>query len=303
MNIEMAKTIPIAEIFKALGVKPIRKTNKDEWYISPFRNEKTASFRVITKPNVWFDYGIGIGGDTVKLVCNILEAQKQAHSVSDSLKWLETHFRHITPIITATPVPEIEDDEQDPVLSIKSVKPIKNIALKHYLEKRGIPLSIAQALLKEVRIHNAKSGKNFFALGLENEETGYEVRNTFFQGCIGKKHISFVRGTESPADSINIFEGMFDYLSVVTQLNGKPLKGDTIILNSISCIRYAIPYMKDYGYKTVQTWLDNDEPGKKGVQLLAEFFSTEFDLRHIPMNKQYAGFKDVNDWHKSQLEL
>jgi hypothetical protein len=56
MNIDQAKsTISIAEILDKVGAKPHKITEKEGWYFSPFREEKTASFHVLFKKNLWFD--------------------------------------------------------------------------------------------------------------------------------------------------------------------------------------------------------------------------------------------------------
>lgn len=68
MNIEQAKTISIAELLDKLNFKPLKIKGKRATYLSPIRQEKTASFNVDTEKNVWFDHGVGIGGDIVSLL-------------------------------------------------------------------------------------------------------------------------------------------------------------------------------------------------------------------------------------------
>jgi hypothetical protein len=302
MNIEQANAISIAKILETMGIQPTRQTNHEVWYLSPLRNEKTASFKIHVKRNVWYDFGEGIGGDVVSLVCNYLGSQKQSHSVSDALKWIENNIGRESGFKRIDADEEIDNDRSSK-LSITSVRPVKRRVLIDYLESRGIPITVADRILREVRVHNAATDKNFFALGLRNEESGYELRNLNFKGCIGTKSISFLRGNQPKPDGINLFEGFMDYLSVLTQNEGRPFKDDTIILNSLSCLRHAIPYIKGYGYKVAFTWMDNDQPGKKAAKILDEFFKTEEGLRHKPMNHLYRPFKDVNAWHMQTLGL
>ena len=94
-----------------------------------------------------------------------------------------------------------------------------------------------------------------------------------------------------------------DYLSAIGQLRGKGLADDAIILNSLSCLKQAIGYMQNYGYRVAYSWMDNDEAGTKATTIIAEFCQTQADLRHTPMNKVYAPHKDVNAWHMHQLKL
>ena len=37
------------------------------WYKSPFRTEKEASFKVDLHKEVWYDFGLGKGGDIITL--------------------------------------------------------------------------------------------------------------------------------------------------------------------------------------------------------------------------------------------
>jgi len=75
------------------------------------------------------------------------------------------------------------------------------------------------------------------------------------------------------------------------------LKGDSIILNSVGLLKQAEPYIRGYGYRTLYSWMDNDPAGEKTTRLLDEFVKAEEGLVHVPMNKIYAPFKDVNEWH------
>jgi len=50
---------------KNLGYHPAKIINNDYWYLSPLRDEKTASFKVNRKINVWYDHGIGKGGNLI----------------------------------------------------------------------------------------------------------------------------------------------------------------------------------------------------------------------------------------------
>lgn len=298
MNIEKAKTIPVARILEKLNLQPVNSNEKESWYLSPFRTEKTASLHVHNHKNLWFDFGEAKGGDTISLVQAILQQLGQDNSVSAALQWLDNNID--STITYQRPV--APEQEEQPVLTLKSVSKIKNIALIHYLEKRGIPLSVAEKVLKQISFTNDKTGKTIFALGLLTEEESFEARNSFFKGSIGKKSISFIRGSQPKPSGINIFEGMFDYLSVITQRNGQPLKDDSIILNSLNCMKQIKPYLYEYGYQFGYSWLDNDEAGRKGTSKLIELFKDE-NIAFCPKNKFYQPYKDVNAAHMAKLEL
>ncbi len=293
MNIEQAKAIPLAQLLEAIGCKPTRVKTKESTYSSPLRNERTPSFQVNHAKNLWFDHGIAKGGTPVDFACAYLESCKEPCTISDALRWL-ANMSGNAPAIRPIPVPVL--DKENHSLEVKRIQPIKHPALVGYLQKRAIPLKFATPYVVEVFVHNRESGKNFFALGASNEEGGYEVRNPFFKGCVGPKAISFIRGSKPKPEGIQIFEGFLDYASAITYRNVKRFEEDTIILNSLSCLKQATPYIKGYGYRVAYTWLDNDKAGQKGTETLAEFFKTEDNLQHQRMNAVYLPHKDMNAW-------
>jgi Toprim-like/CHC2 zinc finger len=302
MNIHDANTIAIPEILTKLAIQPHRITNNKAWYLSPFRQEKTPSFQVDLNTNRWYDFGEGTGGDVVDLVCTYLKLHKEESTTTDALRWIKNmsdkgleRFDY--------PIANHEFDEEEYALVQKSSKVIKHLGLINYLEKRGIPLKIAQKHLKEIHVYNKNTNKKFLALGFPNEENGYELRNPFFKGCLRSKAISFVRGEIPKPKSIAIFEGFMDYLSILSRINGKPFKGDTIILNSLSCLKQVYPYIRDYGYEVAYTWMDNDRAGEDATAMLADFFKSQEGITHKPMNNVYVPHKDVNAWHMAQLNL
>lgn len=300
MNIEQAKGIPMSEILEKLGMKPSKQNNKEAWYHSPFRTEKTPSFHINFLKNCWYDFGDGIGGDVVAFVCEYLKAHNEGHTVSDALRWLGN--MHGFPIIT-TNIDTSKCHRKDPSLIFKDAKAIESNGLFRYLRSRGISRKVAEMHLKEVIVFNKETKKSIYALGLLNEEGGYELRNHFFKGCVGRKDVSFIRGSGLEPKTIHLFEGFFDYLSVITQQSNNTLHGDVIILNSIACVEKAIGYIKGFNYRTAFTWMDNDTKGKEATQFLDEFFKTEAGMKHLPQNSLYEGYKDVNAWHMHKLKL
>lgn len=303
MNIEQAKSIPLAQILDILGRQPTQLKNHEAWYLSPFRNEKTASFKVNIPRNVWYDHGIGKGGDGINLIREHLEVSGVGSSISDALRWLENMTGQAPRIMPVTPQEEVA--KQPSTLFIDGISTIKHELLVEYLEKRGIPLAIAQRYMKEVKIVNRETKKYFKALGMRNEDGGWEVRNEFFKGSIGKKNISVIRGSDPNSNEFHVFEGAFDFMSAIIQReNGQHFKGDAYISHSVAILTRATPYIKDYErYQVAYTWMDNDEAGKKATVSLDNFFQTQEQLLHKPQNALYAPYKDVNAWHMVKLGL
>lgn len=303
MNIEQAKAIPLSIILEKMGVKPHATTPKRIRYLSPYRNEKTPSFFVYTTDNRWYDYGDSRGGDGITLVQCYLESQQVGASVSDALRWLKnmTAYEPITQVPVTDSPPNC--DGQDQTLVFKNAEPLKHIGLIRYGESRGIAPSILKHYLEEVSFLNRNSGKTLIALGMKNESKGYEVRNPNFKGCLRTKDISFIRGTTPKPPGIHVFEGFMDFLSVITQRNGKAFDDDTLILHSLNCMDKGTAYLRHYGYQTCYTWFDHDEPGRKATKAWDAFCRNEPGLTHTPQNQHYAPYKDVNAAHMAKLEL
>ena len=302
MNIEQAKAIPITLILDKLNHPPQRTNGYKVNYFTPLRREKTPSLWVDTKANLWRDFGDfkWIGGDGIHLVRAYLESQGENKEVSDALRWL----RNMTGFIpTIKPVIDPDEVESPKTLVLKHVGPIKRERLIEYGNERGIPEQVIRKYFLEAAISNSVTGKKFYALSMRNDLKGYELRNPYFKGCIGKKYITFIRGTIPKPDGVNYFEGSFDFLSAITQRNGQPFEDDSVILHSLSNLKKGAAYTKNYGYKFLYSWMDNDKPGIEATNAWDEFCKTEEGLIHVPKNDLYSPYKDVNAAHIAKLEL
>jgi hypothetical protein len=88
-----AKQIDLVNYLAALGHYPKKINNKDYWYLSPFREEKTPYFKINGGINAWYDHGIGKGGNLVDFgilyfncsVSNFLEHLSEYQTPSISL--------------------------------------------------------------------------------------------------------------------------------------------------------------------------------------------------------------------------
>jgi hypothetical protein len=60
-----AREIDMVDYLSSIGFQPQKIRNNDYWYLSPLREEKEASFKVNRRLNVWYDFGIGSGGDII----------------------------------------------------------------------------------------------------------------------------------------------------------------------------------------------------------------------------------------------
>ena len=67
MNTEKIKQIKLQDFLAAMGCKPVKQYGVNLMYLSPLRTEKHASFKVNTELNLWYDFGIGKGGNIIDL--------------------------------------------------------------------------------------------------------------------------------------------------------------------------------------------------------------------------------------------
>ena len=285
MNIQEAKQIRIADYLQSLGYTPVKQQGNSLWYKSPFREETEASFKVNTDRNLWFDYGLGKGG-------NIIALAEELYA-SDYVPYLLNKIAERVPHIRSVSF-SFRQQASEPSFQHLEVGELTHPALLRYLQERGININLARLECKELHfIHN---GKPYFAIGFPNVAGGYEVRNRFFKGCIAPKDISYIRQQGERQEKCLVFEGMMDYLSFLTlRMKNCPtmpnLDGqDYVVLNSVANVSKAMDVL--HGYERIHCLLDNDEAGRNAYLELAR----EFSGRIRDFSDNYNGHKDLNDY-------
>lgn len=182
MNIEEAKKIPITDYLHSLGYSPVKQQGANLWYKSPLREEHEASFKVNTEREQWYDFGAGKGGNIIALA--------QELYCSDHLPYLlnriAEHAQHVRPISFS-----FRQQRSAPSFQHLEFRDLTHPALLRYLQGRGIDLTLAKRECRELRFTH--DGKPYFAIGFPNVAGGYEVRNSFFKGCIAPKDITHIR--------------------------------------------------------------------------------------------------------------
>lgn len=304
MNAAQANAISLFDFLKSLGYTPEKQRGHDHLYRSPFRMERTPSFHLHAADNLWYDFGAGCGGDVLDFVCTYLESLGCTHNVSAALRFLDDRYSPAAPGYTARPKRETVEDG-GPALTIEGVHGLRHPALLAYLtDERMIPLDLARKYLVEVEVRNRNTGKTFHALGMENDDGGYELRTNVFKGCAGRKDVTVIRGATLPATDVHVFEGMMDLLSALADQKLDAFAGDMIVLHSLSCLSKALPYIENYeSYTKVFSWLDNDAAGEKASALLRRIVQQQEHLTFCPMNATYTPCKDVNAARVARLFL
>lgn len=261
MNIQEAKQIKIADYLQSLGYSPVKQQGNCLWYKSPFRQETEASFKVNTDRNLWFDYGLGRGGNIIALA-GVLYASDHVPYLFGKIAEQAPHIRPISF--------SFRQQASEPSFQHLEVGELTHPALLRYLQERGINIALAKAQCKE--LHFTHNGKPYFAIGFPNVAGGFEVRNRFFKGCVAPKDISHIRQQGEAREKCLVFEGMMDYLSFLTlrKRNCSNLpdldRQDYVILNSTANVSKAIDVL--HGYGRIHCMLDNDEAGRKAYREL-----------------------------------
>ncbi len=181
MDIQHIKQIAITDYLQQQGYAPARVHGIHYWYCSPLRNERTPSFKVNTERNQWYDFGTGEHGDIIDLVCALF-----CCSISEAIDRLSGAKQVAHQGFSFGG----ERKNFERKLEILSTQPLSNPSLLRYLVVRAIPLSVAKAYCSEVLFRNMK--RTYYAIGFANDAGGWEIRNSYFKGCIAPKAITSI---------------------------------------------------------------------------------------------------------------
>lgn len=274
MKNEHIKYLSIKDYLSEQGIFPAKMYSSYAMYKSPFRDERTPSFKVDFNANLWYDFGISEGGSIIDLVMKMKQ-----YSFIQAVRLLEEKTDFPRQVKTAFSSPE------ESVGRMILTKANQNIAphLEQYLKSRSISMDAARKFLKTV--YYQINGDIYNALGFPNNAGGYELRNSRFKGCFPPKEITtFDRQTSN----VNLFEGFMDYLSLLTLQTGQA-DVSAVVLNSITNLDRAVPFLSKH--ERINAFLDNDEAGKQALEKLQKR-----NLPIVDISKRYADFKDVNDY-------
>ena len=279
MNIEKAKQIPLELVLEKMNYVPSKTNGFDKFYYSPFRDERTASFKINTKINMWYDHGLQKGGNIIDFI-----AFKFNYTIPEVLKFLENYSDES--IFSFQKQKNIETKFIESKTKIKIIKviEIQHYALKQYLENRKIYHYENESNLKEV--HYEVNGKKYFGIGFRNRSNGFEIRSKYSKICVEKKDITLIELVKGHKNKLRIFEGFFDYLSFI---NLEKKSSDYLILNSIAMINRCDEILSKYD--EIELYFDNDESGNLYTKLTLEIFKNAIDFRNF-----YEDFKDLNEW-------
>ena len=294
INCEQAKTIPIVSYLEKNGFMRVKEQGDNVWFCSPFRNEKTASFKVSTSLNLWVDYGNNNeGGDIINLVMKLKKLSNKDALQELSTYWAPTSCCTFSFHKQQTISPKDEDIR---------IGALTNFKLLTYLTKeRHVNINVAKNECKEIHFYSEE--KHLYGIGFPNRSGGYEVRAAFdnYKRCVGKKDISHIK-QDSPRSECCVFEGFMDYLSYLSckacssHSDGFARRYDYIVLNSTSMAQQARDALTAYG--KAYLFLDNDESGREASRIIMSG-----NPSYLDMSVKFLPFIDFNDWWVKQATL
>lgn len=275
LSFGQAKQIDMVDYLASLGYSPARIKREDYWYLSPLREERTASFKINRTKNLWYDHGTGQGG-------NLLDFGILYHhcSVNEFMDHLNGHLSFHQP---KQNVPVTEPKESP--IQLLSERTIASLSLLRYLKQRRIAESVAKKYCREVSfsIH----GKSYTAIGFKNNDGGIELRNPWYKGSIAPKAVTRF---DNGSTELTVFEGFFDFLSHQTiHQNQLPSTFNFLILNSTSFFEKCREFMEQHD--RIHLFLDSD---KTGQHCIAQALS--WSTKYKDESGLYKDYQDLNDW-------
>ena len=271
---------PIREYLAGLNIHLVKERGYYGMYHSPFREDRTASFKVDYENNRWRDFGTGENGSLIDLVMKI-ENCTNGHAMQLLEQYIEGKYSFSFQRESIS----THRKETEPAIQINDVRKITHPALLQFLQERSIVPDLANLYCKEV--HYSIYGKPYFAIGFQNNSGGWALRNKGFKGCSSMDVKTFFQNEKK--DTCLVCEGFADFLSYLTMKGEKEPKHDAVVLNSTVNLPKVINQLSEY--KSVQAFLDNDEGGKRAVQDLRSACKEVID-----QSAHYTNHKDLNEY-------
>ena len=279
-----ARKIDMVSYLASLGYHPNKIQRSDYWYFSPFRKERTASFKINRSMNVFYDHGSGKGG-------NIIDFGTLYHKVNVAalLQILAEQFviqpgdnNHI-PLFKTESNSKTSGKESRVVITDE--RKLTDKRLLDYLQRRSIDQDIACEFCREVEFKILD--KKQIAIGFTNDKGGYELRNSYFKGSSSPKSPSFFDNNKT---IVTVFEGFFNFLSYLTIEQDNPYAATNyLVLNSLSFFQKSRERMESHLQINLQ--LDRDQAGTRCTIVALKSHPAYSDESNF-----YEGYKDLNEW-------
>ncbi|MFD0763235.1 toprim domain-containing protein [Mucilaginibacter lutimaris] len=288
LTLTQVRQMDLVSLLEKLGHEPTarKKNDTDWWYLSPLRNERTASFHVNRVDNEWYDFGLMAGGNPVDFLLRYYDC-----SVAEMLVRMNENFGRQR-VQAFEPGLQSERPRDHDHLVIRFVKSLYAYPLKNYLHERSIPVAVADNYCKEV-VYEIGGGR-YYGLGFANDMGGWEIRNKNYKQSASPKDITTIR---FGSDRVQVFEGFMDFLSYQTlHPYEEPGKTDFVVLNGAGMFDRALPFLRRH--EEVGLWLDRDVTGQAYTK-----YALSLGSNFVDRSGYYEKFKDLNEWlmHKGEV--
>ena len=293
-------SISIIEIMAHYG-KRLEHTRSGLYY-SPFRDERTPSFQIDEAKNTWYDYGTSEGGGLFDFVCKLAGITR-----GEVYDWLAS-FRHMVPESEYKTViaPLMQRKPQASRIVIDSAShTFTKDKLIEYALSRAVSKEVLAKYCEEVIYHiDSAPDRKFFAIGFKNNSGGYVLRSSISKRCSSSDITTLdsngQMSQEVTSDKVIVFEGFMDFLSWITDVKQQTPQYDCCILNSVSNVAKALPWIMEHS--NIAAFMDNDQAGRETLQKIMDCASEgAHDVCVYDMARLYEGYNDLNEKLSDEL--
>ena len=271
-------------------------------YFSPFRDERTPSFHIDEAKNTWYDYGTSEGGNLFDFVCKFVNITR-----GEVYDWLAS-FRHMVPEseYKALIAPMLERKPHSSRIVIDSASHhFTRRKLVEYAADRAVSKEVLEKYCEEIVYHvDSAPDRKFYAIGFMNNSGGYVLRSSISKRCSSSDITTLGSDGEmtqdATCDKVLVFEGFMDFLSWFTDVKQQTPQYDCCILNSVSNIARALPWIMEH--RNIAAFLDNDDAGRETLQKIMDSASEgAHDVCVYDMSRLYEGYNDLNEKLSDEL--
>lgn len=293
-------SISIIEIMAHYG-KRLEHTRSGLYY-SPFRDERTPSFQIDEAKNTWYDYGTSEGGGLFDFVCKLAGITR-----GEVYDWLAS-FRHMVPEseYKAVIAPLMQRKPQASRIVIDSAShTFTKDKLIEYALSRAVSKEVLAKYCEEVIYHiDSAPDRKFFAIGFKNNSGGYVLRSSISKRCSSSDITTLdsngQMSREVTSEKVIVFEGFMDFLSWITDVKQQTPQYDCCILNSVSNVAKALPWIMEHS--NIAAFMDNDQAGRETLQKIMDCASEgAHDVCVYDMARLYEGYNDLNEKLSDEL--
>src|SRR5690606_12119433 len=165
---------------------------------------KTASFKVDSKKNLYYDFGEGKGGNIFDLIMRLKD-----YNFKEALHFLRNEFDSFSFHQPQNNI-ELKKKENQKSYEIDQTKPLANFILIGYLKSRKLNIELCKKYLVEV--YYQLNDKKYFGIGFKNDSGGIEIRNKYTKLCLGKKWYTSIK---NKSNQLVVLESWSDFISLL----------------------------------------------------------------------------------------